>query len=463
MLRDLKIFFILLAALIVSFQSCTVINASQKKPKWVSQKPIDNEYYIGVGKSNKTNNDYLQAAKNNALADLISEISVNISTHSLLHQFEDNSGFKESYEAYINLKAKNEIEGYELINTYEDKTEYWVYYRLSKAEYARKKREKLEKAKNLSKDFFEKAQASEKKYDINNAIIFYVKAFDAIKKHLDEDLSTFLLEEGKVYLDNEIFQSIQEIFSNIVIKPEKEIFEINALSAYSEPVYAKVKYKTSLETQNLENIPIVFYFPNSQINTQEKVLSKSAGIIKCSIANQAPKGKNQLIRVQFDIDNYLGKDAPDNFLKQMFSERGTIPYGNIMVEVNELFAYLESEELIFGQASKRKPVTNILKSELSENFFSFTEDRKKADVLIKIKSSVNEGEKLDQYNLHTAFLNCSISIKNLKTGMEVFTQNITNVKGMKSGSYNNAAENAIEKTKEKISSEMIPEIRTIKL
>ncbi|HSH52932.1 MAG TPA: hypothetical protein VK982_14495, partial [Bacteroidales bacterium] len=133
------------------------------------------------------------------------------------------------------------------------------------------------------------------------------------------------------------------------------------------------------------------------------------------------------------------------------------------VEVNELFAYLEAEELMFGQASKRKPVTSILKSALSENFFSFTENRKKADVLIKIKSSVIEGEKLDQYNLHTAFLDCSISIKNLKTGMEVFTQSISNVKGMKSGNYNNAADNAIEKTKEKIIREMIPEIRTIKL
>lgn len=463
MLQKLKISFFLLAALIVSFQSCTVINAAQKKPKWVNQKPTNNEYYIGIGKSNKTNNDYLQAAKNNALADLISEISVNISTHSLLHQFEDNSGFKESYEAYINLKAKNEIEGYELIDTYEDKNEYWVYYRLSKAEYERKKREKLEKTKNLSKDFFEKAKASEKIYDINNAIIFYVKAFDALKKHLDEDLSVFLLEEGKIYLDNAIFQSIQEIFSNIVITPEKDIFEITALSTDSDPVNVKVKYKTSLETQNLENIPIVFYFPNSEIKTQEKVVSKSNGIAKCSIAHQAPKGKSQIIKAKLNIDNYFGPDTPDNFLKQMFTERGTIPYGNIIVEVNELFAYLESEELFLGQTSKRKPITNILKTVLSENFFSFTEDREKADVLIKIKSSVIEGEKLGQYNLHTAFLNCTISIKNLNTGMEVFTQDITNVKGMKSGSYNNAAENAIEKTKEKIINEIIPEIRTIKL
>ncbi|MEE4196559.1 MAG: LPP20 family lipoprotein [Bacteroidales bacterium] len=463
MLRGIKIVLLLSALWVTLFQSCTVINAAQKKPEWVNQKPIDNKYYIGIGKSNKSNQAYLQAAKNNALADLISEISVNISSQSLLHQFEDQSGFKESYEAFITLKAQKDIEGYELMDTYEDKNEYWVYYRLSKAEYARKKREKLEKAKSLAKNLLEKADDYEKKFDVHNALLFYVKAFDAIKEHLDEDLSTFLLDDGRVYLDHEIFESIQEIFSNIAIKPTKEIFKINALSTNNEPVNARVKYKTTLETQNLENIPVVFYFPDNELATREEVLSKKSGIIECSIAQQAPKGKSQILRAKLNIDNYFGPDAPDNFLKQMFTERGTVPYGNIMVEVNELFAYLESEELVFGQPTQRQPITNIFKSALSENFFSFTEDPETADVFIKINASVVKGEKLGQYNLHTAFLDCTISIKNQTTGMEVFTQNITNVKGMKSGNYNNAAENAIEKTKEKIIHEIIPEIRKIKL
>lgn len=463
MQRKLNSTIILLAALIFSFQACSIVMAAPKKPKWVSQKPIDNAYYIGIGKSNKSNSDYLQSAKNKALADLISEISVSISTSSLLHQLEDNSGLKESYEAYINLKAKEEIEGFELVDTYENKNEYWVYYRLSKSEYARKKREKLEKAKSLSKDYFEKAKASEKTYDINNALIFYIKSFDAIKKHLDEDLSVFLLEDGKVYLDNAIFQSIQSIFSDIEIKPGKDIFQINALSANSEPVYAKIKYKTSLETQNLANIPIKFYFPNLAIDVKEKVISKSSGIAECSIANMAPKGREQTIRAVINIDHYFGQDAPDNFLKQLFTHRGTIPYGNITVEVNELFAYLESEELLFGKSNARKPITNILKSALSENFFSFTEDQEKAQVLIKIKSSVVEGEKLEQYNLHTAFLDFNISITSLNDKMEIFSSGFSNLKGMKSGNYNSAAENAIEKAKEKIRNEIIPEIRKIKL
>lgn len=463
MRRRINTYLILSFTAIFAVQSCVAVHGAKKKPKWVSGKPFSNEYYTGIGKSNKSTKDYLQAAKNNALADLISEISVNISTNSLLHQFEDNTGFKERYEAFINLSAKNNIDGYELVDTYEDKTEYWVYYRLSKAEYAKKKREKLERAKNLSKDYFEKAKASEKIYDINNAIIFYVKAFDAIKNHLDEDLSVFILNDGKVYLDNAIFQSIQSIFSNIKIAPGKDIFSINTLSADNEPVFAKIKFKTTLETQNLNGMPIIFYFPELEIDALEKVISKNNGDARCTIANMAPKGRTQTIKAELDIDNYFGSDAPENFLKQMFTERGTIPYGNIIVEVNELFAYLESEELIFEKSSARKPVTNIFKTELSENFFSFTKNKETAKVLIKIKSSIIEGEKLGQYNLHTAYLDCNISISNLDSGIEIFNDGFNNLKGMKSGSFNNAAENAIEKAKEKIKNEIIPVIRKINL
>ncbi len=463
MRREINTYLIIFLVISFTFQACAVVSGTKKKPKWVSSKPVNNEYYIGIGKSEKSTPDYLQAAKNNALADLISEISVNISTNSLLHQFEDNSGFKERYEAYINLSAKENIDAYELVDTYEDKNEYWVYYRLSKAEYARKKREKLERAKNLSKDYYEKAKASEEVYDINNALIFYVKAFDAIKKHLDEDLSVFLLDHGKVYLDNAIFQSIQSIFSNMIIKPGKDNFQINALSSDNEPVFAKIKYRTNLETQNLAGIPVIFYFPELATDINEKVISKSNGDAVCNIANMTPKGRTQIIKAELNIDDYFGADAADNFLKLMFTERGTIPYGNINIEVNELFAYLEPEELIFGKPSVRKPVTNIFKSELSESFFSFTNDKKSADVLIKITTSIVEGEKLDQYNLHTVYLDCNISISDLKSGMEIFSDGFSNLKGMKSGSYSNATENAIEKASAKIKKEIIPVIRKINL
>jgi len=457
-----KILFLSFLICAFAFESSVAIAKSNRKPKWVSNRPINDDYYIGIGKSAKTQVDYIQSAKNSALTDMISEISVQISSNSILSKFEDNSGYKEKYEATIQMSVKDNVQNYEIVDSWENKEEYWVYYRLSKAEYKRLKREKLEKAKSLSKDFFEKAKEYENSYDINNALIFYIRSFDAIKNHLGEDLSVFTFE-GRVFLDNAIFQSIQDIFSRIRFVPGKEKYEIKALSSSNEPIIVKVKLKTDLETQNLSNIPVIFSFPDLDVDKTEKVVSLSNGIVECSIASMVPKGKSQILKAELNIDNYFGPDSNDNLLKNLILERGTKPFGNVNIVVKELFAYLESEEIIFDAQSSINTVTQFFKNELSENFFSFTNDIEKADVFIKINSEIIKGTKLDKHNLHTAFLKCNISIKNLETELIIFTDGFDNLKGIKSGSFESASKDAIIKAERKIKNKIIPNIRKLNL
>ncbi len=453
----------LLTVIIILISGITLDSYGKRKPKWLTKRPIDNEYYIGIGKANKKiNSEYIQTAKSNALADMISEISVKIASTSILNQVEDETGIKERYEATIQLLVKDDISDYEIVDSWEDKEEYWVYYKLSKSDYQRKKRERLERAKNLSKDFFEKAKEAEKNYDINNAIIYYIKAFEPIEKHLGEDLSTFTFE-GKVILDNAIYQSIQNILSNIKIVPEKDMFSIKTLSSKNEPILVKVKLKTELETQNIANVPIIFSFPGLNISQEEVVLSRSNGVAECTIAHMAPKGKNQIIKAEFNIDNYFAESDNGSILKNIVLSNIIRPYNNINIEVKELFAYLESEETLWGNINTVQPITQFFKEELSVNFFSFTQNKEEADVLIKISADVIKGTKLDNHNLHTAFLSCNISIKDVKTDLVIFNDGLSNIKGIKSGSFDSAGQDAIKKGQNKINTDIIPNIRKIKL
>lgn len=437
--------------------------AEAKKPKWVKDRPIDQNYYIGIGKASKeSSKNYLEVAKNKAFSDMISEISVNISSNSVLYQIEDNEGLRETYQERIELATKDYIEGYEMIDSWENKEEYWVYYRLSKAEYKRRKQEILDRAINLSKDFYEKAKEAEKEFDIHNALIYYVKSFDAIKKHIGEDLSVFTLE-GKIYLDNAIYQSIQDIFSRINIVPGKELYELQALSSDNEPVFVKVKLKTNLSTKNISNIPITFSFLDAKINETENVISSENGKAECSIAKMAPKGKTQIIQAALNTDVYLGADRAENILKSLFNKKGTKPYGYINVVVNEIIAYLESREIFLGKYDSNHPITRLLEQELSENFFSFTKDQESADVIVRIESEVTKGSVVEKYNLHSAFLNCNIRIIKTGTKLEIYNQSLHDIKGMKSGSFDVAAKNAIEKAEKEIKNNIIPNIRRINL
>ena len=454
-----------LAGLLFALYSCSsasITSPDRKAPSWIKERPVSDEYYIGIGVASMNQDNYMKIAKSNALTDLISEISVTVSGNSVLHQIENEAGFKEEFESYTRTSIKDHLEGYELVDSYTGKGNHWVYYRLSIDKYQRLKREKLEQAKSLAKDFYEKAAEAEQSYNIHNAINYYVKAFEAVKPHLDEDLSIFVLNRGRINLGNVLYQNIQEIFSAIRVEPHQELFRIKALSSGNTAVKATVYYTKEEARHRVSGLPFVFSFPDLDINETEQVESNNSGVINCSIATTAPKGKRQRIKAALNTEVYFGKHTEDNLLYKLFSIQGSRPYGYLTVEVADLLAYFEAEEKMFGQPAAGKPVSNIFRKELTQHFFSLVQERSKADVVVKIASSTTKGKKMDQYDLFTAWLDCNIRVIHSNTGAEVYSTGLQNIKGMKTGSYEMAAQNAREKAQQKIQQKIIPELRNIK-
>ena len=113
-------------------------------PDWVKSRPIDKNYYIGIGvaKKSKKNKDYIQYAKDSALKNLASEISVNISGEVISKVMEKNGINKEELISNIKTSTQAKLQGYELVGTWEDKNNYWVYYHLSKEKYKAQQKKK---------------------------------------------------------------------------------------------------------------------------------------------------------------------------------------------------------------------------------------------------------------------------------------------------------------------------------
>jgi len=113
---------------------CVSTKTLPVKPSWIEKKPVDSESYLGIGASpkNSKNTDYQQLAKSNALNDLASEISVRISNTSLLYTLSSNNTLKETFDSKTYTSTKEDLEGYEMVDSFEDETNYWVFYKLSK-------------------------------------------------------------------------------------------------------------------------------------------------------------------------------------------------------------------------------------------------------------------------------------------------------------------------------------------
>ena len=155
------------------------------KPNWVSAKPASSIYFYGIGLAQKTagNSDYLEVAKKNALNDLASEIKVNVSSNSILYTLERDYKFESEFTETIRTTTNENLAGYEVADSWQDNNQYWVFYRLNRADYyAAKEREKRAALENAA-DFHKAGLAAWENGQIKSAFDLQVRALSILKPY----------------------------------------------------------------------------------------------------------------------------------------------------------------------------------------------------------------------------------------------------------------------------------------
>ncbi|MBT5419470.1 MAG: LPP20 family lipoprotein, partial [Candidatus Cloacimonetes bacterium] len=184
----MKRFFQLLL-LICLFSQINFLHA-KKAPDWVTSRPINKEFYIGIGHASKIkgSNDHIEKATSEALKNLASEITVNISGEVVSSMIEKSGMLEEELKSKIRSTTEAELEGYELVEQWQDKKEYWIYYRLSKVKYQLARKEKIEKAVSLALDQFSKAKMYEQNKEYDKALLLFLQSLKPIEKYIGETL-----------------------------------------------------------------------------------------------------------------------------------------------------------------------------------------------------------------------------------------------------------------------------------
>ncbi len=241
-------------------------------PAWVANKPTQMGYYTGVGRAPKVGdvNGYRQASKNNALADLGSDISISISSSSVLHKFESALRFSEDYSSNIQAESQKDLEGYELVDTYDDLTSSWTYYRLSKSAWQAVQERKKSAAVTSGLDLYRRGKAFSDAGDVKNAFVSYLKALESLKAYLGESLQ--IESEGKsILLGNEIFDAITWLVKNVKV----EAVNLQVSVKYGETIsYEMLKFRFSNGSSPLKMFPVVFSYSakpirNSRTSTDD--------------------------------------------------------------------------------------------------------------------------------------------------------------------------------------------------
>ena len=422
------------------------------RPTWLSAKPVQDRYYIGIGHSVKDGtNNYIQSAKKSALEDITSEIKVTVSSTSILSQIDANKEFQEKYEQIIQTTATDELQEFEQVEAWEDDKNYWVYYRLSKQRYREIKEEQKRNAVTLALDFFTKAKQSERAGDDVQALGFYFKGFNAIEKYLAEPIR--LEYEGKeILLTNEIYASIQHVLDRMQLTASPpEIILNRRVAQGNETVVVAASYKDSKKP--ISTLPLRATFEKGAGDVFPNYKTDESGQSKILLTKISSRDLEQTVAVKVDLLAFAGNNATDIYT--LVAGRMVVPKANILLKVNRPSVFLSSSEKALGKDKSAEQLTNRVKNFLTSSGFEFTDNKNKAELWLDINANSEKGAVSG--SIYITYVTAVIRVVALAENKEIYATTLDRIKGY-SLDFDRSSQEAYNKSVEILEKDKLPEL-----
>ena len=386
--------YITLLFLLALLQACgggrSMRESSASQPEWVRSRPLTPGYYTGIGWAQKTSNvhQYQQAAKQNALADLASEISVNISSSSVLHAFESNLGFREDFSSTIQASTREELEGFELTGTWEDQGNYWIYYRLSAARHNEIKERRKNDAVALSVGLLASALENRDHGNIRMSMVQMINSLEAIRYYFNEPLPAKL--NGRDFqLGNEIFNELSSIISRLQITPAaNEIIVKNGQAIHP----AMLEFRVSSDLAGpVADFPLLAVYSERPIRNN-RVRTGNDGVAGFGIESVRSSRSIETLTVRTDMETILAEATTDPVIRRLVG-RFPVPEAVTRIGIQKPVIRLDAREEISGKIISGGPLEDSFRRAAIEGGYDLTGTAEGADFMVRIRAdAVPAGE-----------------------------------------------------------------------
>lgn len=422
------------------------------KPTWLSAKPDQSFYYIGIGHSTKTGtNNFVQEAKKSALEDLVSEIKVNVSGTSVLSQIDANKEFQEKYEQIIKTTAADEIEEFEQVDSWQDDRNYWVYYRLSKQRYKEIKDEQKRNAVSIGLDFFTKAKQAERNNDPVLALGFYYQGFRAIEKYLAEPIR--LEFEGKeILLTSEVIASMQMLLDKLEIAVTPSEVTLNRRVSIDDQSFTAKAYDKASK-KKIADLPLRAMFEKGAGNVFPDYKTNAEGSAKILLTKISSRDLEQTVSIKVNPLSFAGGTATK--IDSLVVQKLVVPRATILLNVQRPLVYVSSVERSLGNVKSTQQVTNKIKNYLANAGFEFTDQKNKAELALDVDANSEKGAVSG--SIFITYVTAVIRVSSVKDNKEIYATTLDRVKGF-SLDFERSSQEAYNKSLEILEKEKLPEL-----
>lgn len=308
-----RLFYILLSCFLVSCTTSEKLIDYSSAPQWVQEHPLSEDYYIGVGVSKKKGvADYRDQAKKNAFNEISSGISVSVSSNSVFQQQENNGKFKEMFDSSTETYTNNELAGCKQVGRWENKSEYWTYYKLSKAKVEEDKRNAIEDA-TIS---LRQALNYDQQNDYPKAISNYSLALSAVKPYLGDRLKTEFNGET-IFLGQYILDHYRGLISSVNLFYDNNI----PLEYESFKPIMSLEVKLNRGDVALANIPLKI--ESNTFKYEGNYKFDGSGVVNLPAVNANTYRSQEVVILSIDVDQMIEESVSDDLVKEVLKDYKT--------------------------------------------------------------------------------------------------------------------------------------------
>lgn len=456
---SIAVFAVVIWAVSMSFTGCNPakhttngekeVKAPEAAPEWVGMRPHSAAHYIGIGTCSKTKQplDYQAIAKKNALNDLASEISVRIQGTTFLNSLEVNKNFSEEFISTISTTTDEKIENYEIVGLWENEKEYWVFYRLNKSEYQRQKQEMKNAALSQANDFYLKGKDAESIANIPAAFDLYMHGLFAMKAYWDEVNEFTTAEANKIYLDNELYSSMQRIATGLSIKPAVQKIILSSDNAYNANVNVMVEF----DGKPVRGITVMNSYQRPRYMKPRAGLTDLTGSFVTNVSDVSATEKSNNLDLSIDLYPLLAQDLDvtiqKGLIKTMRTDSKQVP-----IELVTPSFFIKSTEKVYGANATSALLASTMNAELVKKGMRISSSNTETNYLVTITSNTTAGGSSQGFTV--AFLEMTVAVTNAVSGETAYQETLTSIKGLQMNA-DAASMEAYKKGKEKIETEIV--------
>lgn len=428
-------------------------NLVEPAPAWVSQSPVLPGYYIGIGSASKAIHplDADAIAKANALDNLSREIRVQVQSTSTMNTLQVNDWLSESFQQQSTSSTREDLEGFELVDSYSDEASVMVYYRLNKAEHARIQERKRQAAVEVAMGHLSQAREAADQHAVRKAVDDAVRGLDALRPYMDRPL-VHVDESGQ---ETRVAQELLSMVDACVAGLEL-VANVDELNLKVEDSFrGEVQVSAMFNDHPAANVPLTYSYKRGTLPTRGQSITDNQGTSTVIVEKIEPGNAQATLEVRVDPKAFFDGLPLMHPMREAAKSLQAPPL-RITCNLVPIRLHLQVEERAFGKSRDRQVLLPALQESLQQaNVLLVSEGELRADDLILVLQADARPGGSGQ-GFHTMYVDLVGTVKT-PNGEVRFTQTETNIKGIQ-GDPKRATDVAYSKAAEEIQEDFVPDL-----